>query len=264
MSDLDRDARALIQQVGEGDGPSRADRERVRRLVSASLAAASTAATSASLAAGAAGTVGTSLAKSVGIAQIALWVGVGSAVGAAVAAPVLLSDAPASRAAPVRRAAPAFSRSTPRARVAVTPAVPSTEPALPEGGVELSPPAVRQPPAPKASSAPAEPASTAAFPAPVPTVNEGGLRAETRLLEEAQRARAQGRADQALAILGTYRSRFPFGALLSESLVMQVLCLCELGRQAQAQALAEELVQLHRESPLVPRLSRSCVTLPSD
>jgi outer membrane protein assembly factor BamD (BamD/ComL family) len=89
------------------------------------------------------------------------------------------------------------------------------------------------------------------------------LRDETRLLEQAQRARAAGRADEALRILSAYAARFPGGVLRSESLVMQVLCLCELGRHADAQALAEKLVRLHPESPLVPRLSRSCVRLPA-
>ena len=133
-----------------------------------------------------------------------------------------------------------------------------------EGGLETPAPAVRQPPPPKPPPAPTEPASSAAFPAPAPVMTEGALRDETRLLEEAQRARAQGRAHEALGLLRTYRARFPGGALHSESLVMQVLCLCELGRQADAQALADELVRLHPESPLVPRLSRSCVTVPSD
>lgn len=263
MSDLGPDAKELIEQVGDRDGPSRADRERVRRLVSASLAAASTAATSASLAAGAAGSVGTSLAKSIGVAQIALWVGVGSAVGAAVATPVLLSDSAPSGPAPSSRAAPLAPLPRTPAPVAVAKGPASAEAPAPDAGAETPQAAPAQAPPPKPAPAPVEPASTAAFPEPVPAVAEGGLRAETRVLEEAQRARAGGRPDEALRILGTYGMRFPGGVLRSESLVMRVLCLCELGRHAEAQELAEELVRLHPESPLVPRLSRSCVTLPS-
>ncbi|HEY6561732.1 MAG TPA: hypothetical protein VI072_30895 [Polyangiaceae bacterium] len=262
MSDLDPDARGLIEQVGDRDGPSRADRERVRRLVSASLAAASTAATTASLAAGAAGSVGASLAKSAGVAQIALWVCVGSAVGAAVSAPVLLSDSGPSRPAVIAKPAPTAQRPAQPGSAAVAPALPDPEEAA-DAGVEPAPVVAQQPLTTKRVPTPAEPASTAAFPAPAPEALEGGLRAETRLLEQAQRARAHGKADEALAILNTYGTRFPGGVLRSESLVMQVLCLCELGRQPEAQALAEQLVRLHPESPLVPRLSRSCVRLPS-
>lgn len=261
MSDLDPDARELIEQVGDRDGPSRADRERVRRLVSASLAAASTAATTASLAAGAAGSVGASLAKSAGVAQIALWVCVGSAVGAAVSAPVLLSDSGPSRPAVITRPAPTAQRPTEPASTAVALALPDSEEAA-DAGVEPPTVVVRQPPSAKSTLTPAEPASTAAFPAPAPVMSEGSLRAETRLLEQAQRARAQGRPGEALEILNTYATRFPGGVLRSEGLVMQVLCLCELGRHSEAQALAEQLVRLHAESPLVPRLSRSCVRLP--
>jgi hypothetical protein len=260
MSDLDPDARELIEQVGDRDGPSRADRERVRRLVSASLAAASTAATTASLAAGAAGSVGASLAKSAGVAQIALWVCVGSAVGAAVSAPVLLSDAGPSRPAVIAKPAPTAQWPAQPRSVAVAPALPEE---AGDAGVEPAPVVAQQPPTTKPVPTPAEPASTAAFPAPAPVVSEGGLRAETRLLEQAQRARAQGKADEALEILYTYGTRFPGGVLRSESLVMQVLCLCELRRQGEAQTLAEQLVRLHPESPLVLRLSRSCVRLPS-
>jgi hypothetical protein len=263
MSDLGPDAKGLIEQVGDGDGPSRADRERVRRLVSAGLAAASTAATTASLAAGAAGTAGTSLAKSVGIAQLALWVGVGSAVGAAVSAPVLLADATPPRPAAVESAAAAVDRRPkPRARVAVPAPLASIEEPAQEAAAETPPPAVPRHPPPKPPPKPAEAANTAAFPTS-PVVTEGGLRAETRLLEQAQRARAAGRTDEALRILSTYGTHFPGGVLRSESLVMRVLCLCELGRHGEAQALAEELLRLHPESPLVPRLSRSCVTLPA-
>jgi hypothetical protein len=263
MSDLDPDARELIEQVGDRDGPSGADRERVRRLVSAGLAAASTAATTASLAAGAAGSVGASLAKSAGVAQIALWVCVGSAVGAAVSAPVLLSDSGPSRPAVIARPAPTAQRPAQPGSAAIAPALPDPEEAAADAGAEPAPVVAQPPPTTKPVPAPAEPTSTAAFPAPAPVVSEGGLRAETRLLEQAQRARAQGKADEALEMLNAYGTRFPGGVLRSESLLMQVLCLCELGRQAEAQTLAEQLVRLHPESPLVPRLSRSCVRLPS-
>jgi len=263
VSELGREAKELIDRVGDRDGPSRRDRERVRHLVSASLAAASTAATSASLAAGAAGSVGATLAKSAGLSQIALWICVGGVVGAAVSAPVLLSDAPSSSIPSARAvASPKRVRAPSRKQPETTlPSAPLLE--ADAGTAEAV--AARPAPAPKLpAAAPAESANTAAFPAPPPAAtSEGGLRGETRLLEQAQRARAAGRADRALQILTSYAARFPGGVLRSESLVMQVLCLCELGRHTEAQALAEQLLKLHPESPLVQRLSRSCVQLPS-
>src|SRR5262249_60180387 len=90
------------------------------------------------------------------------------------------------------------------------------------------------------------------------TSEKGGFAEEMRLLREAQRARAQARPDVALRILTEYRRRFPAGTMRSESLAAEVLCWCEVGRVADAQARADELLQSDPTSPFVPRISRSC------
>jgi hypothetical protein len=82
---------------------------------------------------------------------------------------------------------------------------------------------------------------------------------EVRLLERAQRARALGQCELALRFLAEYARRFPSGALKSESIGAEVLCLCELGRTTEAKALAHRLVASEPQSALARRLLASCV-----
>lgn len=251
MRELGPEARALIERVAEHDGPSRADRERIRRALAASLAAASTTATAGALAAGAAKSASAVLTKSLGASQIAFWVFVGGAVGTAVTVPLVLRQerqtTSMSVPAPPR---PSVAKPALRSRAKEPPASSVSDPKPPPAPRPVSP-------APR----PAAPLDTAAF-APEEAAS-GGLRAETRLLERAQQARAQGHPGVALETLGEYAVRFPGGVLKSESLALTVLCLCESNRVAEAQALAERIVAADPSSPLVARLSRSCVQVPS-
>jgi hypothetical protein len=82
---------------------------------------------------------------------------------------------------------------------------------------------------------------------------------EVRLLEQAQQARAAGRCELALLRLAEYGRRFPGGTLRSESIAAEVLCLCELGRSAEAEARARGLIAAEPQSALVKRLLASCV-----
>jgi hypothetical protein len=256
MSGLGRDAKDLIERVGNADGPTRTDRDRVRRLVATSLGIASSAAATTV----AVGSAGASVLKSVGASQIALWLCVGTAVGAAVSAPLVLdSPAPAMSAAPAPRRV--------RARVSAPRSMPAPLPSAAIGDaqapVEPSSPSRAALDVSKVEPSKAVPSapSVAAFPLSPPRARAPRLREETRLLERAQKARAQGRPDVALGILHEYARAFPSGVLRSESLGARVLCLCELGRAAEAQALAEQLVRSDPGSPLIPRLSQSCVDL---
>jgi hypothetical protein len=289
MNELGPDARDLIRAVGDADGPTRADRERLRRALIATVGAAASTATTSTLAAqGGGGLLGAAVAGSavakVGVAHFLLSMGLGAMVGAAVvtsttlrsrefpstaAAPRLVaapkSSISSSPSSPAHSAEPSFERGAPPSREVRQP-----EPLPGAPSVSRANPPPREPvhPPPADLPAPSMP-PVAEPPAPEPAGAGAGSRQEgsrfaeeMQLLAEAQRARAQGRPDLALQKLSDYERRFPTGVMRSESLAAEVMCLCEVGRPVDAQARAELLIQSDPTSPLVPRILRSCVHPP--
>ncbi len=63
----------------------------------------------------------------------------------------------------------------------------------------------------------------------------------------------------ALRVALEYQSQWPSGELLTESLVVQTLALCGLGRVSEAEAAAEKISETDRLNPSVRRLRQSCV-----
>ena len=242
MKELGPDARDLIRQVGETDGPARGTRDRIRRSLVAAIAAGATTAgttgaaakTVAAIAASAAGKT----AATAGMVQIGIWFVAGGLLGAAVVAPVALTSptpAPSSRASSV-----SVERRAPERVV------------HPEARAEPSP----LPAEPVVESAPSNSAVPQKTPSAAPAPSALGQ--EVQLLKDAQRELSTGNAARALALLDAHRAQFPRGELRGERMAARVFALCALGRVEEARRDAELFLAFAPDSPLVPRLMGSC------
>jgi len=103
-------------------------------------------------------------------------------------------------------------------------------------------------------------AGTPAAPAPASRVTrtvKPALGPEIELLDSARRALAAGDAERALALISSYRRRFPAGALEQEATVLEVDALEAKGRTGQASELKERFVAEHPGSAHVERVQRS-------
>jgi hypothetical protein len=263
MSDLSHDARELLEVARLEDGPTPAERERLRRAVFSAVAAGSTVLGSA----GAAGAVGGSAAVGAGAklslvagvaakmstAPLAIWFAVGTAAGLATVAPVAAVRYVTS--SPTQVATPSAPAETSRLAQR-EPVPPSHEPiapdALPAAPMRTDAEVLASPlPAPNTARTTASAPST-------PTLEPPALTQELDLLTAAQRELAAGRAEQALARLGEHERRFPSGALRSERLAARVFALCALGRTAEARLASREFERVAPGSPLTPRVLASC------
>jgi hypothetical protein len=269
MSDLSHDARELLEVARHEDGPTPAERERLRRAVFGAVAGGSTVLGSA----GAAGAVGASAGAGTGAklslvagmsakmstAPLAIWFAVGTAAGLATVAPVAaVRYATSSPTQGVKSSAPAdASKLEPR-----KPAPPSHEPLAPlaEPAPPTRPEAVTRP---SPTLAPAPVNDSLGARATVSAPNALGLEPppltmELDLLGTAQRELAAGRAEQALTWLGEHERRFPSGALRGERLAARVFALCALGRADEARRVTREFERVAPGSPLTPRVLASC------
>jgi RNA polymerase sigma-70 factor (ECF subfamily) len=243
MNELSFDAKALIERARTADGPSPERRARVKRALVASFLGAS-ATPSAGSQVAAAGLPAVVAAKSsLTAGTVALWLGMGAALGTAASAPAVIVRM--TQGAPASAAAPRAPERAPEANVPEARALPTSA---------SQPEAPPEPPAPAVNDKSARPTSTPVeTPAPAPS-----LSGETRLLEAAQRELASGRAASALSLLEEHRQRFPSGALTEERTAARVLSLCALGRVEEARRSAEAFVAASPRSPLIPRLRGSC------
>lgn len=269
MNELSRDARRLIDEVADGDGPNAARRARVKQQLAARLAAGGVVLSAAKLAAAIGGQAGghagalfttTAAVGKVGVSlgSAALWLAGGALVGTLTMAPLMmtsqplpvasvraLASAPAARAAAAQGAAP-----SPDVRALSAEPEPQTTPAEPKHTVERL--ASRERDASRAR------ALTGPESAPASERPARNLGAETELLESAQRELAAGQGERALQLLEHHQQRFPSAALSEERTFARVIALCQLGRSAEARAAAEAFLSTAPRSPLVPRLRNSC------
>lgn len=264
MKELSAKARALIETVGDADGPALGTRERVRAALGASIGAG--AALGGSTALGAPSSAGASaqLAASAwtlggkGSAAIALWFVAGGAAGMAVATPLALVADPASPAAVTQPAAPTSHRSVePSPAVAGARAAPVESAATPlgvNGTAKLSSHSANKAVGARGLAVPvpgvASPAASL-----VPAADMG---AELALLKAAQRELNSSNAAASLGLLDDHAQRYPDGALKAERLGARVFALCKLGRVEEARAAAREFMSAAADSPLVPRVLASC------
>lgn len=269
MSSLGTDAKDLIARAGHADDPSDADRERIRRTLALTLGGATVVSTTAAAAKIAvslpgAGAAGALAAPTAWIAPIALWFGLGAAAGLGVVvltapeptAPPTTAALP-SRLVPhghesAHRLAPAasFNQPSPSASPPASPVSEAFSTSKARRSVE---PSARAPKAPPITSEIGRARPSATADPPVDSLSE-----EIHLLGQAQRARAAGRCEVSLNWLAQYALRFPRGALKSESITVEVLCLCELNRDAEAKARAAPWMTAAPDSALAQRLQRSC------
>ena len=281
MNDLEMEERALLDLARDGHEPSAADRQRVRRMLAASLGAAAGLATTT--------TVGTSVAAATGAASVATKMVVvaviAAAAGAGGAAAYLQrrgeTGAPTATAAGRVRQPPPLAKPRPLPRAAAPAVAASPAPALPArdeqpileasparaarpvprpGLQERAPLAVPRPPAVALAPAAFEPAGPpASLETPVPTTIE----AETRLLRDGLAALHSGDPARALALFDEHARRYASGVLAEERSAERVVALHDLGRVIEANQAAAAFLRDHPSSPLRARVRAACPPAPN-
>jgi hypothetical protein len=83
---------------------------------------------------------------------------------------------------------------------------------------------------------------------------------EIALLNDAQRALANGQPDRALALLERHARQFPRGSLTEERAAARIIALCDLGRVTAARAETAAFVRQFPSSPLGDRVRATCGT----
>jgi hypothetical protein len=269
MTDLTKDARAILDAGRDLDGAGDLEKARVRRALFAKIAAGGAVLTAASTAAAdggaatasgaaASGTVagtatGTAsgamstyaaVASPLGKILIPLAILVGGGAGGFVAWRAQRAMAPA----PVTAPAPA-------------PAPVAAPVVVPTAGPALAPPV--EAPAPAVAPARHAPARHAHVAAPI-HADEGApanrLAEETALLASANAELQRGDARRALSLLDDYDRRYPSGVLREEVLATRVIARCQLGAAPDkvARRGASAFLARHPASPLATRVRSSC------
>lgn len=256
MSELDPEARALIDAARDGLEATSEDRARIRRSVLAAVTTsaigAGTVASAASAQSAIAVTSGTTLATKMLL---------GIALVATVATGGVIAESAFHRAEPP---SPRAAREVAAPRVTEPPEV-----VAPRAIVrEVAPPAPQTTPVELASApiaAPRPPRERRAPPPPVivePEPPRAHLALEVAALRASDAARRGGRPADALRALDAYDRDFPSGTLRAEADAARVLTLCELGRADDARAVATRFLAQNPSSPLAARIRSSCASIP--
>jgi hypothetical protein len=235
MSDLDSQARAIVDAARAADAPAAADHDRIKRAVLVQIAAGGLVASSA-----AASTL--SLGAKVGLAVLAVSViGGGGAVG-------LLK---------VRSAGRTAVEPAPVAAKHLAPA-PAALPAAPPTIVPEEPPAAESTDEKaKKSERPRRPAPGAHFERAEP---EDQVNAEVAVLKQAREELRLGRPARALEALVEYDRRFANGVLGEERQAMVAIATCQAQPGPAARAQAEAFLRKAPASPLRERVREACIT----
>jgi hypothetical protein len=249
MTELEREAKSLVEAASGGDEPTAENRARVRAAIAAKLVAAAasgaTTMATAKSAAAAAGAAGSAIPGSVTTALVSLALVSALGVGSAM---YVRSSTPANKTGPsmaTRAAAPATRLppdSSARAATISAPAEPAQLAAERAVGEKHLP--VSTPPSP------AVPARG--------RVSGTSVEAEMLLIGEAREALQSRDAAHALLVLDEHAHRFPSGALGEERDAMRVTSLCALGRVAEARAAAGQFLRAFPDSPHAGRVRASC------
>ncbi|MCE9577676.1 MAG: hypothetical protein K8W52_31285 [Deltaproteobacteria bacterium] len=240
MDDLGPSAQELLRAARDARTPSAADRARLHAAISAGIAAGAAGAGAAS-AAGAAASTATA-----GAWWTATWVKV-------IALAVALGGATVVTVAVV---APGSREASPSAPVALVAAIDAGPPAIvPDALIAAIAPVapIDVPPA-----EPARPAVRAPHRPPASTPATSDLAAELELLHQAQRAWRSGDAAGALVLLDRHLASFRGSQLASERTALRILALCDVGRRADARALAARWLKTAGHSPARRSVEESC------
>jgi hypothetical protein len=243
VTDLDRDARHILELTRRARTPTADDKVRVDRrlagalLLGATSAQAGNAATSKVVA-------GTLSAKWGAVALLAV-------AGAAAYAGLhsFRGAAPSTTATQVAAAEPSVAT----AADAPVPGAGSTVEAPASAAVEAPVSAATKAPTNVAASDGPDVARSAPKHTPRATLPE-----ELDLLHDAQAKWRAGNATAALALLGEHRSLFPHSELAPERDALTVLSLCATNRTAEAKRLAQRFLKHARNSPLRSAVEESC------
>jgi hypothetical protein len=233
MIELDPDAKELIGRARDGEGPSEAERSRLRAAVTARIGAgvvlASAGATSAAGNASAAiGTAATLAAKVLAASVLVCGLGAAGYVALSSPRPPPARDSRESGPVAIEHAPPVSREDRPRPPASASPSPPSSPP--PPAAPEAAPRAVALSP----------------------------LEAETRALGGALTDLREGRAASALSALDAQRARFPDGALREERAEARIKALCALGRTEEARDNAARFFVEYPRSLLAGRVRASC------
>jgi hypothetical protein len=143
--------------------------------------------------------------------------------------------------------------------LAIAGAVVGTRAVRPARDLQATAPAVITPPAMTK-----EPALLVAAPPPGPVaptqprravMSAGDLGDQISAIDSAQAAMSAGNGRRALEILRRYLDRYPAGSFRPEAIALEVEALMKVGREAEAQTLAERFVAEHRGSLLARRVA---------
>ena len=80
------------------------------------------------------------------------------------------------------------------------------------------------------------------------------VREQSALVDAARSAVSSGAADRALALLRRYQDKYPGGIFRPEAAALKIEALAELGRGAEARALADRFVAEYGDGPLTERV----------
>jgi hypothetical protein len=272
MSELDPQAKDLIGLAREGEGPTQAERSRLRGAVLARVGAGVAVLSAAS---GTASATTTAVGGSVALSFATKVVAVIALVGAGAGGYVTVSEHVTKVASGAARVSmPAVAPGTVQALRPVVPPPPMASGVQspresPTGSEEMRSEDTL------AAAAPASPSLAAARPvstARAPTENASGptttertaalpgrsLDGETRALRSAIADLRDGHADRALAAIDAQENRFPSGALAEERAEARIVTLCALGRHEEARADASRFLRVHPHSLLAGRVRASC------
>jgi hypothetical protein len=232
MSDLDQQARAIVDAGRDAEQPSAADRDRIKRAVLVQIAAGGAIASTA-----VAGTL--SLGAKVGLAVVAVTLVGGGAVG------VLKARGSHAPAVPPARLAPAASPVPTLPPAAVVEAVPQPAPAT----MDDKPGKVERPRKATPSLGRGEKGPAA-----------DQITAEVEVLKRAREELRLGRPARALEALIEYDRRFDRGVLGEEREAMAAIAACQASPGPAAQAGAEAFMRKAPASPLRERVREACIT----
>jgi hypothetical protein len=249
MKNLDARAKAIIEAARNGDCPTHADRERIRRQVAVQIAAGAVAASSVAVA----GTMSATAKVGLIVATVAL-VGGGS-VG--VVKVWHAHSAPAGALPHVVRKS-ADTRAVKTQPVATMPALtepgavaPATVPALVPQAASDSRQSRNERPRKRAypTGADSEPRNSL-----------DSLNAEVDLLARAREELRLGKPRRALDALAEYDRRFGVGALREERRAIAAIATCQAEPGPDSRAQAEAFIRSAPSSPLAERVRETCVT----
>lgn len=265
MTELSKEARALIEAARDQYGPAAGDKARVLAKIKAAAAAPAAPAASS-----------TAAAATSGVA--AKWVVLGVAALIAGGVALQLSTGAKSSEAPANFVAndattklsetPGPAKFVAKQFVPQEPAKLGAEPSIagaPAKFVGDEPSAKKSALAPKKSTAQEEPAkfvtdepAPAAETAEAKPAPENDPPNELLLLREARIALRDGRAEEALALAAKHEQTYPSSVLTEERLATQALAACTIGQYAQADRAIAALIDRAPASEHLARIHRAC------